>query len=142
LTGIKLNSKRTYSFYAIYNTADSGFTNAKSKSIDDYQINQVTPQQDVNYTLTTPNGDNQWYINDGVFEITPKGCFDKIKIVGNDGWVDKLTFAAETNEVQVTFVLYDSETEEISNSKTVSYKIDKTTPTDICVVVHNLDEGK
>ena len=87
-------------------------------------VNNWTPTE---YTVTKLN-DNGW-IN-GDFEITPQDGY-KIATDNKDTseWSNKLTYSAETDSDEVTFYLRNTDNDEISLAKTVSYKLDKTDPT-------------
>ncbi len=130
LSGVVLTSGKNYTIYAKYDgTTDSNYTDSTSNS-SNYQIGKITPVEGTHYTLSTPNGNGEWYKSGGTFEITPKqgGLFDLIKLGENGTPESKLSITAETpvNGTDVTFYLVNSVTGEVSNPKTVHYKLDKT----------------
>lgn len=70
---------------------------------------------------TTALDSNGW--TNGDFVITPAADY----LIENEAgeWVAKLTFTADTNNGSVTFRLKNADGSKISQSKTVTYKIDK-----------------
>jgi|GEM_PF-1523722 len=136
LVDIDLARAASYAIYAKYDgSSDSNYADATSDTIPTYEVGKITPREGTDYSLNTPNGDNGWYKYGRDFEISPVsgGLFDRITLDPAGGSSSKLSITDETskNGADVTFYLVNSVSGEVSNPKTIHYKLDKTAPTGI-----------
>ena len=84
LPNIVLTSGTTHSIYAKYlGTSDPNYTEATSSTIS-YEVEKITPQDGVNYTLSTPNGDNGWYNRITSYNV----CYTKLLRKTTDKFFD------------------------------------------------------
>lgn len=128
LFSVLLNSDIPHNIYVQY-FGDENYMGAASEQIS-YIVGKISPMEGTDYTRNIPNGENSWYKGGGSLEITPIGIFDQIR-EGEDGeWTSVLIKSEETSAAgsDVVFYLKNSESEEISNPKTISYKLDKMQP--------------
>ncbi len=150
LKAIKTASFDPIAYSLVLNSGDHSILvkyggDSNYKAVDtnsEYSVGKVSPVQDKDYIVNTPNGTVLnppepdlfgWYKAGGQLEITPTGLFDQISESKDGGWLhinEPLIKTAETlvEGTQVTFYLRNSTTGEVSNPKTITYKLDSTVP--------------
>jgi hypothetical protein len=126
-----LTSDQDHSIYAEY-VGDDQYEAVRSDTIM-YRVAKISPEGNIHYEVNEPNGENGWYKGDGQVEITPKGLFNKIGESMEGAWSDILRKPDETvsGGDTATFYLHNTQTGEISNEASISYKLDRTAPNEI-----------
>lgn len=130
LFSVVLTSDVPHNIYAQY-SGDDNYIEAASEQIS-YIVGKIYPVEGISYTQNAPNGENGWYKTGGALEINPIGLFDQIREGEAGEWKSELIKSEETpaSGSDITFYLKNSATGEISNPKTVNYRLDKTQPDD------------
>lgn len=129
--------KGSYTITASYMPSNSSNYYVETESQEYYyEVGQKIPEKDVDYTVNEPTGENGWYSANGPLRIAPKGVYDQIRVIGSEEAMNELVFNNETSENggYVSFELLDSETEEISLSKTEWFKKDNTAPDELSYI--------
>lgn len=129
LSYMRLGTDDKHLVYAEYISDDEeNYRNARS---EDVVYGKVTPEENSHYTVSEPDPDTGWYNGEYPLIITPisDGGFDQIW--NGEAWAEQVAVQAESADGTVDILLRNSQTQEETNTVSLSYQMDSAAPSDI-----------
>ena len=95
------------------------------------------PENNVQYFLNTPDGDNSWYISNNFVITANSGYLLSTENKDDSLWQNTLSYGDQGDNIEVIFYVRNTTSKEISSPVSHLYKKDSTKPTGIIQIKNN-----
>ena len=95
------------------------------------------PENNTQYFLNTPDGDNLWYISNNFVVTANSGYLLSTENKDDSLWQSTLSYGDQGDNIEVIFYVRDINSKEISSPISVYYKKDNVNPTGTIQIEQN-----